>query len=370
MAAAPLIGVIGGGQLGRMLGWAGLPLGVTFRFLDPSPDAGAAAVGELVVGALDDPDALEALARDTLAVTYEWEGVTARSVEHLVTHGHDVFPGADALRASQDRLVEKRLLASLGIATAPFEAADDRAALDGAVAIAGLPAIIKTRRGGYDGKGQVRVESLRELDAAWSTLGGVPVLAEGVVDFDRELSVLACRGRDGGTITWPLVHNEHRDGILRVSRAPVADVSPTVARAATEAVTALLDATRYIGTVCVELFQVGEKLLANEFAPRVHNSGHWTIEGATVSQFEAHLRAGLGWPLGAADPRGWSAMVNCIGRLPDPGTIAAIEGAHFHHYGKSARRGRKLGHITVTAVDADARERALARVLAATEDDG
>ncbi len=370
MAAAPLIGVIGGGQLGRMLGWTGAPLGLRFRFLDPSPDAGAAAFGELVVGALDDKDALDALARDTDAVTYEWEGVRASSVEHLVANGHDVYPSTQALRASQDRLVEKQLFASLDIATALFAPAEERAALDAALRIVGCPAIIKTRRGGYDGKGQVRVDSPRELDAAWAALGGVPVLVEGVVDFDRELSVLACRGRDGTTVTWPLVHNEHRGGILRVSRAPVADVAPGVAEAASRLVTALLDETCYIGTVCVELFQVGNELLANEFAPRVHNSGHWTIEGAMVSQFEAHLRAGLGWPLGATDPRGWSAMVNCIGRLPDPAAISAIPGAHFHSYGKSARRGRKVGHITITAVDDDAREQTLARVLAATEDDG
>jgi 5-(carboxyamino)imidazole ribonucleotide synthase len=373
MPDGPLLAVLGGGQLGRMLGLSGIPLGLRFRFLDPSPDAGAAAVGELVVGALDDRAALAAVARDAACVTYEWEGVPADAVEWLRAQGHDVQPGDAALRASQDRLVEKQLFASLDIPTAPFVPVDDRTTLDAALAAIGGPAILKTRRGGYDGKGQVRLDdpSPSVADDAWIQLGGAPCILEGVVPFRRELSIVATRGRDGTTACFPLVENEHRDGILRVTRAPAGAVEPEVAAAATAAATRLLDATCYIGTVCVELFETAQhELRANEFAPRIHNSGHWTIEGATTSQFEQHLRAVLGWPLGAVDPRGFSAMVNCIGRSPDPAAIAAIPGAHLHRYGKSARRGRKLGHVTVTASSTDARDDALARVLAVTEDDG
>jgi 5-(carboxyamino)imidazole ribonucleotide synthase len=373
MADGPLLAVLGGGQLGRMLGLAGIPLGLRFRFLDPSPDAGAAAVGELVVGALDDRAALAAVARDATCVTYEWEGVPADAVEWLRAQGHAAEPGDAALRASQDRLTEKQLFSSLDIATAPFAAVDDRRTLDDALASIGAPAILKTRRGGYDGKGQVRLDDRAPTtaDDAWARLGGVPCILEGVVPFRRELSIVATRGRDGATACFPLVENVHRDGVLRVTRAPADSLATSVEQAATAAVTRLLDATCYIGTVCVELFETAHnELRANEFAPRVHNSGHWTIEGAATSQFEQHLRALLGWPLGAVDPRGCSAMVNCIGRTPDPVAIAAIPGAHLHRYGKSARRGRKVGHVTVTASSIDAREEALARVFAVTEDDG
>jgi 5-(carboxyamino)imidazole ribonucleotide synthase len=366
----PLVGVLGGGQLGRMLGLAGVPLGAAFRFLDPSPDAGASAVGELLVGALDDLAAVDALAAGADAVTYEWEGVPAVVVEHLEAAGVPVHPSSAALRASQDRLAEKQLFAALGIPTAPYAAVDDRASLADAVDAIGLPAILKTRTGGYDGKGQARLADRGDVDPAWAELSGRPLLLEGMVPFDRELSVLAARGADGTTRVWPLVQNEHRAGILRVSRAPAVPLDGALVSTAAAYVGRLLDATRYIGVVCIELFQVGTELLANEFAPRVHNSGHWTIEGATVSQFEQHVRAGLGWPLAATDPRGCSAMVNCIGRLPDPAAVLAVPGAHLHLYGKSARRGRKVGHITVTAADEDECEERLARVLAATEDDG
>lgn len=370
MAEAPLIGVLGGGQLGRMLGLAGMPLGLRFRFLDPAPDAGAAATGELLVGSLDDLERADALSDGAAAVTYEWEGVPAETVEHLEARGVAVYPGSAALRASQDRLAEKQLFRSLGIPTTSFAAVDDRATLAAAAAAVGLPAILKTRTGGYDGKGQARITDADDLDRAWAALGGRPLILEAHVAFDRELSILAARAVDGATAVWPVVHNEHRGGILRVSRAPAARLGRDVERLAIAYVQRLLDATHYVGVVCIELFQIGTDLLANEFAPRVHNSGHWTIEGAAVSQFEQHVRAGLGWPLAATDPRGCSAMVNCIGRLPDPPAVLAIPGAHLHLYGKSARRGRKVGHITVTAADEDAREEHLARVLAATEDDG
>ncbi len=352
-AANPMIAVLGGGQLGRMLGLAGVPLGVTFRFLDPSADAGAARVGELVVGELGDPTAVARVATGADVVTYEWEGVPAAALAPIVEGGTPVWPPPGALEVSQDRLAEKRRFARLGIDTAAFAPVDDRGGLDAAISTIGLPGVLKTRRGGYDGKGQVVVHDAAEATAAWDSIGAAgPFIFEAFVSFDRELSMLAVRNVDGDTRTWPLVENHHVDGILRVSRAPALDLTEAIATAARASVTALLDDLDYVGVVTLELFQVGDQLLANEMAPRVHNSGHWTIEGAVTSQFENHIRAVLGWPLGSTEPIGVSAMVNCIGRLPDPADVLAVEGAHLHRYGKSPRRGRKVGHVTVVAPDA------------------
>jgi len=351
-----LVAVLGGGQLGRMLGLAGIPLGLRFRFLDPVAGAPAAAVGDLVVGALGDEGALAEVARDAVAVTYEWEGVPADAARFLA-RDRPVRPGARSLEVAQDRLVEKETFRRLGIATPAFAAVDDRASLDAAVAgVGGLPAVLKTRRGGYDGKGQAVLRSPVDLERGWSELGGVPLILESLVPFDRELSVLAVRGLDGAIACWPLVENRHEGGILRVSRAPAPALSASLQERGEELASRLLEDLDHVGVLAVELFQVGGgkgdgELLANEIAPRVHNSGHWTIEGAVTSQFENHLRAVLGWPLGATSPRGSSAMVNCIGLLPAPEAVLAVPGAHLHDYGKSPRRGRKLGHVTVVATD-------------------
>ncbi|HEX5616663.1 MAG TPA: 5-(carboxyamino)imidazole ribonucleotide synthase [Acidimicrobiia bacterium] len=345
-----LVAVLGGGQLGRMLGLAGIPLGLRFRFLDPAPDACASAVGDVVTGALDDPDAVARVAQGAAAVTYEWEGVPAASARAAAA-ASTLAPPADALAVAQDRLAEKELFAGLGIPTARFVAVGDRSSLDAAVAEIGLPAVLKTRSGGYDGKGQAVLRAPGDVDGAWAQLGGVPLLLESFVEFERELSIVAVRGRDGTTAAWPVVENTHRDGILRVTRAPALDLDPAQHGRAEHLVHALLDALDYVGVLCVELFEAGGTLLANELAPRVHNSGHWTIEGAETSQFENHLRAVLGWPLGSTRARGVAAMVNCIGGLPDTGAIAAIAGAHLHDYGKAPRPERKVGHVTVTAAD-------------------
>ncbi len=359
MRDGPLIAVLGGGQLGRMLGLAGIPMNVRFRFLDPSAGACAAAVGELVVGALDDLDAVDAATKGADAVTYEWEGVPAATVEHVVARGMWVAPNGRALAASQDRLREKELFTSLGIATAPYATVDSRDDLVRALAAVGTPAILKTRRGGYDGKGQVRLASESDIDRAWAELGAVPLLLEGVVPFARELSVLACRARDGHTVCWPLVENTHRHGILARTLAPAPGLGEAEQAAGEALVRALLDALHYVGVVCIELFDVGGELVANEFAPRVHNSGHWTIEGAHTSQFENHMRALLGLPLGATAARGASAMLNCLGVLPDPAAILAVPGAHLHDYAKEPRAGRKVGHVTVTAPTVGARDAAV-----------
>jgi 5-(carboxyamino)imidazole ribonucleotide synthase len=342
-----VIAVLGGGQLGRMLALAGIPLDVQFRFLDPIDGAPAAAVGDLVVGALGDEAALAEVARDATVITYEWEGVPADAARFLA-RDLPVRPGARSLEVAQDRLTEKETFRRLGIATADFSAVDERSDLDDAVTAVGVPAILKTRRGGYDGKGQTRLETLDDLGPAWDELGGVPLILESLVPFDRELSVLAVRGVDGTVACWPLVENHHEGGILRVSKAPAAGAPQA---AAEELAARLLDDLDHVGVLAVELFDVGGELLANEIAPRVHNSGHWSIEGAVTSQFENHVRAVLGWPLGSTAARGPSAMVNCIGVMPSREAVLAIPGAHLHDYGKAPRRGRKLGHVTVVADD-------------------
>jgi 5-(carboxyamino)imidazole ribonucleotide synthase len=353
--ADEVIAVLGGGQLGRMLALAGIPLDVSFRFLDPVDGAPASAVGELVVGPLGDEAALTDVARDATVVTYEWEGVPADAARFLARE-RPVRPGARSLEVSQDRLTEKETFRRLGIATPAFLPVDDRPGLETAVeSVGGLPAILKTRRGGYDGKGQARLDALDDLGPAWDELGGVPLILESLVPFERELSVLAVRGLDGTTACWPLVENHHEGGILRVSRAPAPGIGAVgdgeLQARGDELATRLLEELDHVGVLAVELFDVGGELLANEIAPRVHNSGHWTIEGALTSQFENHVRAVLGWPLGSTAARGPSAMVNCIGVMPPRDDVLAIPGAHLHDYGKSPRPGRKLGHVTVVATD-------------------
>jgi len=366
--AGELVAVLGGGQLGRMLGLAALPLGVATRFLDPSPDATAGAVGELVVGALDDLDAVTAATAGASVVTYEWEGVPAASARAVV--GAEVRPGPRALEVAQDRLTEKETFARLGIAAAPHAPIDTAADLEPALGVTGLPALLKTRRGGYDGKGQVLVRRVEDAPSAWTDLGQTPLIAEAVIDFDRELSVVAARGVDGSTACYPVIENHHERGILRTSRAPAPGLTPTRQREAETIAAKLLDDLEYVGVLAVELFEHDGRLLANEIAPRVHNSGHLTIEGADTSQFEQHLRAVLGWPLGNTTARGVAAMVNCIGALPDKGDVLAVPGAHLHDYAKAARPGRKVGHVTVVAPDDATLDDCLATVRSLQHDDG
>lgn len=324
------MGVIGGGQLGRMLGLAGIPLGLRFRFLDPSPDAPAREVGALDVGAYDDRDRLERLGEHAAVVTYEFENVPVEAAERLA-ETVPVWPPPAALAVAQDRLEEKRLFRRLGIETAAID--DD---------VTRFPALLKTRRLGYDGKGQERVET-RPVPGTGSAGSAAHVLEE-IVPFERELSILAVRGTTGETVFYPLVENVHEDGILRVSRAPA---RPELQQDAERIATLLLDELGYVGVLAVELFEVEGRLLANELAPRVHNSGHWTIEGAETSQFENHLRAILGLPLGSTAARGEAAMVNLIGTMPAAAEVLAVTGAHLHDYGKEPRPGRKLGHVTI-----------------------
>ena len=330
-----VVGVIGGGQLGRMLGLAGIPLGLSFRFLDPAPDAPAGAVGELLVGAYDDVDLLARLADGADVVTYEFENVPVEAARRV-----GAVPGPAALEAAQDRLAEKRLFRRLGIPTARI---DDE--------VEAFPALLKTRRLGYDGKGQRLVDEHPGSDPDH--------VLEELVAFDRELSLIAVRAPDGETRFYPLVENVHEDGILRSSRAPAVDAPQALAEDYAGRVLEELD---YVGVLALELFEADGDLLANELAPRVHNTGHWTIEGAVTSQFENHLRAVLGLPLGPTDLRGEAAMVNLIGTLPPPEAVLAIPGAHLHLYGKEPRPGRKLGHVTLLDPTPE-REQALAEVV-------
>ncbi len=358
-----IVGVLGAGQLGRMLALAGIPLGLRFRFLDPTPDSPAGQLAEQIVGRYDDPAALDRFATGLAAVTYEFENVPVAAARHLAERV-PVFPSPEALETAQDRLTEKTFFAQLGIPTPPFAAVSAEADLVPALARIGLPAVLKTRRGGYDGKGQWVVRSQSEAAAAWAEAGGRPLILEGFVPFTRELSILAVRGQDGATAFYPLVENAHRDGILRRSLAPAPGITPALQAQAEGYAGAALDALGYVGVLAIELFQVGEQLLVNEMAPRVHNSGHWTIEGATTSQFANHLRAGVGLPLGATDAVGVSAMLNLIGTLPDPVAVLVVPGAHLHLYGKEPRPGRKLGHVTLCAPDPATLVPRLARLAA------
>ncbi len=354
------VGVLGGGQLARMLALAGYPLGLRFAVLDPAPDACAFPLSEPLVGAYDDRALLARLAGQSDVVTYEFENVSAESAAFLAERV-PVYPPPQALAHTQERLREKQLFASLDIPTSAFVAIDSLADLPPAAAHLGLPLVLKTRRSGYDGKGQLVVRDQAQLGAAWDALGAVPLLAEQWVPFTREVSLIAVRGRDGATACYPLSENTHREGILRVSLARPGEPQFTVAREYTQRLLTRLD---YVGVLAVEFFQQGDGLLANEYAPRVHNSGHWSIEGAQTSQFENHLRAIVGLPLGATDALGAVAMVNCIGAMPDPAAVLAIAGAHLHNYGKAARPGRKVGHVTLRAADEAALREPLRRVCA------
>jgi 5-(carboxyamino)imidazole ribonucleotide synthase len=343
------VGIIGGGQLGRMLAQAGQELGIACTTLDPADDSPAARIGPAIVGAYDDPSALDLLASAADVVTYEFENVPVAAVRTLEDR-LPVYPLPASLETGQDRLVEKTLFTQVGLPVPMFAAVDDLASLEAAVEAVGLPAVLKTRRLGYDGKGQTVIHRGELLEDAWRAVGEVPSICEAFVPFDREVSIVAVRGRDGEVRCWPLVENHHREGILRLSLAP-APGAEALQAVAERHVLAVMERLGHVGVLTIELFVQGETLLGNEMAPRVHNSGHWTIEGAETSQFENHLRAVCGLPLGSTAPRGYAAMLNLIGREPDPAAVLAFPDAHLHRYGKAPREGRKVGHITIRGDD-------------------
>jgi len=358
----PVVGILGAGQLGRMLALAGVPLGVRTLCLDPAAHPPAGVAAEVRTAPFTDPTALDDLARRCDVVTIEVEHVPVEALAWLAERV-PVHPSPEVVAVAQDRLREKRALAAAGVATAPWAEPRDTE---------GFPngTIVKTRVGGYDGRGQLRVAHGGDVAAAAVSLG-VPCIAEGVVAFDREVSVVAARSAKGEVAVWPLVENRHRDGILRESVAPAPGLTPGLQAEAEAQVRSLLEALGHVGVLALELFDVGGLLVANEIAPRVHNSGHWTIEGSCTSQFEQHLRAVLGWPLGDTSPVGCSVMVNLVGGEPDPAALLALPGVHPHTYGKEPRAGRKVGHVTVCAEDPARLEPSLGRVralVAACED--
>ncbi len=341
-----IVGILGGGQLGRMLAMAGYPLGLRFRTLDPSAAAPAGHLTEHFVDDFTDTDALSRFAVGLDIVTYEFENVPVDSARFL-NRRVPVFPPPEALETSQDRLVEKSFFQDLGIPTPPFVRVDSWEELEHAIKTIGLSALLKTRRFGYDGKGQYILSKDEDAVLAWQTLGGVPLIFENKIEFEREVSILAVRSTTGETLYYPLVENHHEKGMLRLSLAPSPNLTGDLQKQAEDYAKRVLEALNYVGVLAIEFFQKEGQLYANEMAPRVHNSGHWTIEGAETSQFENHLRAILGMPLGSTSTKGYSAMINLIGAIPDRRAVLAIADAHLHLYGKAVRPNRKVGHITL-----------------------
>ena len=333
-----------------MLALAGVPLGCEFVFVDPTAGSPAAAVGTQLVCDYGDSAALDALS-ECHVVSYEFESVPVAAAEAIAARV-PVYPPPLALRVAQDRLSEKSCFRELGIQTAPFVAVDSLDDLARGIAVVGLPAVLKTRRLGYDGKGQFVLRRVEDVAAAWSAVGGAASILEGFVSFERELSLIAVRARDGQTAFYPLGENLHQRGILRKTLAPAPDWTPELQRAAEGYATLILERLSYVGVLAVELFQVGSALIVNEIAPRVHNSGHYTIEGSRTSQFENHLRAILGLPLGDTAALCPTCMLNVVGAVPDSRAVLTVADAHLHLYGKAPRPGRKVGHITVRGTDA------------------
>ncbi len=361
------VGILGGGQLARMLALAGYPLGLDFTILDPSEKAGATGLGIHLHGQYDDQALLAKLAETVDVVTYEFENVPAEVAKFLAEHTR-VYPAPNALAIAQDRLQEKNFFHQLNIPTAEFAAVKNLEELKMAMEDIGYPAILKSRRMGYDGKGQVVLKTATQLTKAWELMQDVPSIVEQFVPFQREVSIIAARRPGGEVVFYPLSENTHEKGILRVAECCINDSQQQQAE---DYVVSLLEELNYVGVVALELFASNGQLLANEFAPRVHNSGHWTIEGSETSQFENHLRAILDLPLGSTKARGYTGMVNFIGGLPTDEQILKIPNVHLHCYDKSPRKGRKVAHATVRADSEEEYSQSLQDLLAlakATDD--
>ncbi len=354
------VGIVGAGQLGRMMALAGYPLGVRCTFLDRTADAPGAQVAPILRGELDDAGLLLELARGNDVVTFDWENIAGEALAPLegVTA---IRPPRLALETSQDRIAEKALFTRLKIPVAAHTAVDDEAQLARAVQRLGLPGVLKTRRLGYDGKGQCTLRRRQDVARAWAQIGGPGLIYERFQNFSREVSLVGARGLDGRIVYYPLAANTHGEGVLRVSVAPYANAA--LERRARAYLRRVMLALSYVGVLTIEFFVVDGRLIANEMAPRVHNSGHWTIEGCVTSQFENHLRAICGLPLGSTRALGHAAMINFLGRMPDRERLLAVEGLAFHDYGKAARPGRKLGHCTILKARAGERDRALRNAL-------
>ena len=347
-----------------MLALAAYPLGIRCRFLDRAADTPGGQVAPILVGELEDPALLVELAAQSDVLTFDWENISAAALaplEQLTA----IRPGRKALEISQDRLHEKALFTRLKIPVAAHAAVDSCEDLQRATLRLGLPGVLKTRRFGYDGKGQCVLRRADDIDAAWGTIGRVGLIYEAFQRFSREVSLVGARAATGETVFYPLAANTHEGGVLRVSVAPY--VNAALERSARRYLQRILQALDYVGVLALEFFVVGGRLIANEMAPRVHNSGHWTIEGCVTSQFENHVRAICGLPLGSTRALGAAAMVNFLGRMPDRGRLLSVEGLAYHDYGKAPRAGRKLGHCTIVRARAKDRDLALRNVLKSVE---
>lgn len=350
------IGILGGGQLARMMALAGHQLGFNFITLDPNQDACAASVSQHLCSDYQDNIALQQLANESDVVTYEFENIPAESTE-LIENIATLFPGQTALTSAQDRLTEKSLFRELGIDTPDFANITSLDDIKQNVVTMGLPTVIKTRSEGYDGKGQYVLKKPEDINAAWQALNGTPAIIEAFVPFDREISIIAVRNTQGETCFYPINENTHESGILKQTIVQTNDPMQALAE---DYAQRLLDRLNYVGVMALELFQAGDKLLANEYAPRVHNTGHWTMDGAQTSQFENHLRAILGLPLGSTAAIGHTAMLNIIGQAPAAKDILNFSNAHLHLYDKAPRPGRKIGHINLRCDDPQQFEQQLA----------
>jgi 5-(carboxyamino)imidazole ribonucleotide synthase len=343
-----------------MLALAAYPLGIDCLFLDRSAESPGGRVAPIILGELDDAAKLQELASRSDVVTFDWENIAGSALEPLEKMTN-IRPPRAALNVSQDRLLEKALFSRLKIPVAAHAPVDDKAQLIEATRTVGLPGILKTRRLGYDGKGQFVLRTAADIDAAWAVLGAADLIYERFQAFSRELSIIGARSPGGESVFYPLSCNFHAGGILRYSIAPFADAR--AARTATVYLKRVMNALSYVGVLALEFFVVNGRLIANEMAPRVHNSGHWTIEGCVTSQFENHLRAICNLPLGSVRPLGFTAMINFLGNMPDRERLLAVEGLAFHDYGKQARAGRKLGHCTILKERRADRDSALANTL-------
>jgi 5-(carboxyamino)imidazole ribonucleotide synthase len=354
------VGIVGAGQLGRMLALAGYPLGIRCLFLDRSAAAPAAQVAPIITGELEDAAQLAALAARSDVVTFDWENISGSALAPLEALTK-VRPPRAALEVSQDRLSEKALFAGLRIPVAAHAAVDSKDELARAARTLGLPGVLKTRRLGYDGKGQFVVQNAAQLDAAWAAMGAPSLIYERFQEFSREISIVGARSATGQIVFYPLSANTHGSGILHYGIAPFTNrLLEPAARTYMKRVMKALD---YVGVLAIEFFVVKGRLVANEMAPRVHNSGHWTIDGCVTSQFENHLRAICGMPLGSTRALGYTAMINFLGKMPDRARLLAIDGLAFHDYGKEPRPGRKLGHCTILKSRTAERDAALVDAL-------
>jgi 5-(carboxyamino)imidazole ribonucleotide synthase len=354
------VGIVGAGQLGRMLALAGYPLGIRCVFLDRSAASPAAQVAPILVGELEDAEQLAALAACSDVVTFDWENISGKALEPIEKLTR-VRPPRAALEVSQDRLAEKALFSTLRIPVGAHAAVDSKEQLAVAVRKIRLPGILKTRRLGYDGKGQFVLRDPRDIDAAWSSISGTGMIYEKFQDFSREVSIVGVRSAAGQIVFYPLSANCHGGGILHYSIAPF--VNSALERTARNYLKRVMNALAYVGVLTIEFFVVKGRLIANEMAPRVHNSGHWTIEGCVTSQFENHLRAICDLPLGSTRALGHAAMINFLGKMPDRTRLLGLDGLAFHDYGKEPRPGRKLGHCTILKKRPTERNSALADAL-------